>query len=111
MVAATKAKGAAVSARNWKCAPSGMVRLTPGRDRDDALDLALAAPDLARAGHEIPDFLDRPVRDGVRDGAGGELEMRETASLKRKQQPHRSAVGRDRVGRSAQRLGFKAAQR
>ena len=49
-------------------------------------------------GHDVPDLLDGPVRDGLRDPAGGQLEMGEAAAGEGGQEPNRGAVGRDRIG-------------
>lgn len=51
-----------------------------GRQGDDFLPPALAAPHLAVARHDKSDFLDRAVCDGAGGFSGGQFEVRHAAS-------------------------------
>ena len=80
MVTATKASGPSSPARNWNAAPSGIVAATPGASGSTLSVAPGAPPQEAAAGDDVPKLLDGAMRDGVRDRAGGKLEMRQAAA-------------------------------
>ena len=65
----------------------------PGPQRLNAFLRSGASPQDAAAGDDVPDLLDRAMGHGVRDRAGGQLEMREAAAFERRQQTHRRSIG------------------
>ena len=69
MVTMTNVNGSVPGLRNWKCVPSGIEWAVCGFQRDDGLMLALAAPELARAGQHIPELVDGAMGDGQGYGA------------------------------------------
>ena len=111
MVTARKASGVSPSARNWKCVPQGNRQADAGRGVDDAFLFAGAPPNPPAPRKDPPNLLNAAMRDGARDRARRQLEMRETAAGERQQQAHARAVGRDGVGLVAEGLGLEVAHR
>ena len=56
-------RGSEPRVRNWKAVPTGMLTLTPASTATVSSMLALTPPHLAAAAEEVPDLLDRPVRN------------------------------------------------
>ena len=107
MVIATKASGAPASARNWNAVPSGMVSAAPGLSASIRSRSSWRRQMLPRPLDDKPDFLDGAMGHRMRDGAGGQFEMRHAAAAKAQQQAHRGSVRRRRVGLGAEGLGFE----
>ena len=105
MVTATKASGASASARNWKWVAERDRQAEARAGRRRALLVAQRRQTSPRPATKYQISSTVRCGDGVRDGAGGQFEMGETAARERGEQPHRRAVGRDRIGTWAQELG------
>ena len=77
--------------------------------RDDLLTIALLAPHLSVAFKNVPDPLDRPVRDRYRCRSRREFKMRHAAACQPQKDAHVGLVRGDTVGRYRKALGTKLA--
>jgi hypothetical protein len=103
-------RGSSPTHRNWKCVPVGMERLTRFQ-RDHFLAAVLLAPHFTSAGQDVPDLLDRSVRDGTGHVARRELEVCHAAPVQTEEQADVGSVGGDGIPLEGKPLGCERGHR